>query len=207
MSGGRRPPGRPRLVDLAEPTDLGILRAASGLFLEYGYRGVTMEMVADAAGLTKAAVYYHFHDKASLVVASMQWTFELARSATEAILARPLPLAARLEVLAQAVLGLPQPFTSFGTLLHEAQAELSPDQMQALREAEASVTQPLERAILAAMADGEIQVEDPLLLVHSFVAALGVGQIVAQNGKPLFPDLPRTARMLVSVMFRGIERL
>lgn len=165
-----------------------------------------MEMVAEAAGLTKAAVYYHFHDKAALMVASMQWAFNYARTATEAILARPLPLKERLETLAEVVLSLPQPFSSFGTLLHEAKPELTPDQLRTLHDAEVSVTRPLEQVLFAAIATGEIEIEDPLLLVHSFVAALGVGQTREVDGSFLFPDRRRTARTLVSVMFHGIER-
>ncbi len=205
MPTGRRPPGRPRRIDLAEPTDVGILRAAAQLFMEYGYRGVTMEMVADAAGLTKAAVYYHFHDKASLVVAAMQRTFAAAQTATHAILAQPKPLTERMEELARVVLGLPQPFVAFGALMHEAQAELTQGQITALREAEASVTQPLEETILQAVAAGEIHADDPLLLAHGFVAALGVGQDCTPAGLPLFPDRERTARALVSLFWRGID--
>ncbi len=206
MRSGRRPPGRPRLADLAEPTEVGILRASASLFMEHGYRGVTMDMVAEAAGLTKAAVYYHFHDKASLVVATMQRTFEGARVGTERILAKPRPLAERLEEMAQVVLALPQPFVAFNALMHEAQAELSPDQIATLREAEASVTVPLERAVFRAAASGEIQVEDPLLLVHTFVAALRVGQTIAPDGVPIFPDRQRTAKVLVSMFWQGIGR-
>lgn len=206
MPTGRRPPGRPRRIDLAEPTEVGILRAAAQLFMEYGYRGVTMEMVADAAGLTKAAVYYHFHDKASLVVAAMQRTFDMARTATQAILAQPKPLAERMEELAQIVLGLPQPFVAFGALMHEAQAELTPAQALVMREAEASVTRPLEEAVLQAVALGEVHAEDPLLLAHSFVAALRIGQSFTPEGLPLFPNHTRTARALVSLLWHGIDR-
>ena len=204
MAGGRRPPGRPRLVDLAEPTEVVILRAAAGLFMEHGYRGVTMDMVADAAGLTKAAVYYHFHDKASLVVACMQRTFEGARRATEQLLAQDRPLVERLEEMARVVLGLPQPFVAFNILMHEAQTELSPEQVATLREAEASVTVPLEDEVRRALEQGEIDVDDPLLLVHSFVAALRVGQSVGADGHPLFPDRQRTAKVLVSLFWRGV---
>ena len=172
--------------------------------MEHGYRGVTMDMVADAAGLTKAAVYYHFHDKASLVVACMQRTFEGARRATEQILAQDRPLVERLEEMARVVLGLPQPFVAFNVLMHEAQSELSPEQVATLREAEASVTVPLEDEVRRALERGEIKVEDPLLLVHSFVAALRVGQSVGADGRPLFPDRRRTAQVLVSLFWRGV---
>lgn len=204
MSSGRRAPGRPRLVDLAEPTETAILRAAAQLFMEHGYRGVTMEMVADAAGLTKAAVYYHFHDKASLVVSTMERTFEAARSATQDILDRPLPLRDRLEILARVVLGLPHPYIAFDALMHEALSELNAGQLRTVREAEASVTAPLEQALFDASAQGEIRAGDPLLLCHSFVAALRVGQAASPDGRALFPDFDRAAKELVAIFWRGV---
>ena len=204
LAGGRRPPGRPRLADLTEPTDLAILKAAAQLFMDHGYRGVTMDMVAEAADLTKAAVYYYFHDKASLVVAMLGRTFAAARSGTEEILSQPRPLMERLVAMAEVVLGLPQPFIAFNTLMHEAATELSDVQIQVIREAEASVTAPLEQAVLKAAASGEIMVEDPLLLAHAFVAALRVGQTLTLDGRPRFPDRRRTARVLVTVLWQGV---
>lgn len=46
-----------------------ILAAAERLFVERGYRGISMREIADEVGVTKAALYYHFRDKEQLFVA------------------------------------------------------------------------------------------------------------------------------------------
>lgn len=49
-----------------------ILAAAQRLFVERGYRGISMREIAEAVGMTKAALYYHFRDKEQLFVALLQ---------------------------------------------------------------------------------------------------------------------------------------
>ena len=43
-----------------------ILKIASEEFAKYGYKGVSLERIAKKAGITKAAIYYHFENKAAL---------------------------------------------------------------------------------------------------------------------------------------------
>jgi AcrR family transcriptional regulator len=43
-----------------------VLHEAREFFLKYGYTDVSMQQIADAAGMTKAALYYHFRDKDDL---------------------------------------------------------------------------------------------------------------------------------------------
>ncbi|NPV55792.1 MAG: TetR/AcrR family transcriptional regulator [Anaerolineae bacterium] len=43
-----------------------ILHAAVRLFAARGYHGVSMREIADACGISKAALYYHFQDKQAL---------------------------------------------------------------------------------------------------------------------------------------------
>ena len=43
-----------------------ILKIASREFAKYGYTGVSMDTIAKKAGISKAAIYYHFKNKASL---------------------------------------------------------------------------------------------------------------------------------------------
>ena len=43
-----------------------LLDAASALFLERGYDAVSMQQIADRAGMTKGAPYYHFRNKDDL---------------------------------------------------------------------------------------------------------------------------------------------
>ncbi|HEY7030248.1 MAG TPA: TetR/AcrR family transcriptional regulator [Thermomicrobiales bacterium] len=43
-----------------------VLREAHALFLERGFAEVSMQQIADASGMTKASLYYHFRDKEDL---------------------------------------------------------------------------------------------------------------------------------------------
>ncbi len=43
-----------------------ILKIASREFAKYGYNGVSMDTIAKKAGISKAAIYYHFKSKSSL---------------------------------------------------------------------------------------------------------------------------------------------
>jgi TetR/AcrR family transcriptional repressor of mexJK operon len=65
-----RPPGPGRPKDLEKRA--AILEAAKDLFTEHGYAGVSMDAIAQAAGVSKLTVYNHFEDKQALFVAAIQ---------------------------------------------------------------------------------------------------------------------------------------
>lgn len=56
----RRPPDQART---------SVLSAADRLFYEHGVRAVSVDAIADAAGVTKRTLYYHFPTKEALVAA------------------------------------------------------------------------------------------------------------------------------------------
>lgn len=65
-----------------------ILSAARRLFMEQGFRGIAMRQIAEAVGVTKAALYYHFHDKEELFVAVVEsYLLEMASLIDEAVAA------------------------------------------------------------------------------------------------------------------------
>jgi AcrR family transcriptional regulator len=53
----------------SDPTRERIIAAASALFYAEGIRAVSVDAVADKAGLTKRTLYYHFRSKDDLVAA------------------------------------------------------------------------------------------------------------------------------------------
>ncbi|WP_051324867.1 TetR/AcrR family transcriptional regulator [Candidatus Solirubrobacter pratensis] len=56
----------------AVDTRARILDAARTLFAERGYAGTSMRDLADALGMTKAALYYHFPGKADILLALIE---------------------------------------------------------------------------------------------------------------------------------------
>jgi AcrR family transcriptional regulator len=67
-AGGTCPPGRPR----SAAADRAILEAALRLLGEQGYRGMSMEGIAEAAGVGKATLYRRYHDKADVAAAAVE---------------------------------------------------------------------------------------------------------------------------------------
>lgn len=66
---------RQKLVDFQEPnlnphldTRTKILKSAGKVFGELGYEGATLDIIAEDAGLTKGAVYWHFSSKGDLFI-------------------------------------------------------------------------------------------------------------------------------------------
>jgi AcrR family transcriptional regulator len=59
------------------PAKARIVSAAAGLFAEHGVGGTSLQMIADAIGVTKAAVYHQFKTKEEIVIAAAE--AELAR--------------------------------------------------------------------------------------------------------------------------------
>ena len=49
-----------------------IITAAKPLMVDQGYRGLSMREIAEAVGVSKAALYYHFQDKEQLLLAILE---------------------------------------------------------------------------------------------------------------------------------------
>ena len=58
-----------------EVTEKAILDTAKRLFLEHGYEHVTLQDIAEACGLTKGAIYHHFHGKEEMLDAVTTYMF------------------------------------------------------------------------------------------------------------------------------------
>jgi len=61
-------------------TRVAVLNAARGLFIQHGYAGVTMEEVAEAAGVAKRTLYNNYSDKAALFATMVEHTVAYAES-------------------------------------------------------------------------------------------------------------------------------
>jgi AcrR family transcriptional regulator len=54
------------------PAQTRVIEAALGLFAEHGISGTSLQMIADAIGVTKAAVYHQYNTKEEIVLAVAQ---------------------------------------------------------------------------------------------------------------------------------------
>jgi len=54
--------------DRIEVGRTGVLNAAAALFRQYGYGGVSLRAIANAAGIKAGSIYYHFASKDEIVI-------------------------------------------------------------------------------------------------------------------------------------------
>ena len=79
-----------------------ITTAALELFTEHGVNGTSLQMIADAIGVTKAAVYHQFKTKEELVLAAAEVDLIGLQTALDAAESEGLPQA-RVEVLTRVI--------------------------------------------------------------------------------------------------------
>lgn len=60
------------MKDSSPPTRERILQAAGKLFRQDGIRAISVDAIAEKAGLTKRTLYYHFRSKDDLIAAHLQ---------------------------------------------------------------------------------------------------------------------------------------
>jgi AcrR family transcriptional regulator len=68
-----------------------LLQAAASAFAEKGFPVVTLQDIADRAGVTKGAVYFHFMNKEAVAVAVSEEFYTQLPAVAESVMARQLP--------------------------------------------------------------------------------------------------------------------
>jgi AcrR family transcriptional regulator len=99
-----KPQGRRRLGSVTRSAaQARVLDAALGLFTERGVSGTSLQMIADAVGVTKAAVYHQFRTKEEIVIAVTDAELGKLEDALEAAEAEDDPLRARKVLLTRVI--------------------------------------------------------------------------------------------------------
>jgi len=80
-----------------------ILEAALDLFADHGVSGTSLQMIANAVGVTKAAVYHQFKTKEEIVIAVTEMELANLEDALEAAEAEEDPLRARKVLLTRVI--------------------------------------------------------------------------------------------------------
>lgn len=76
-----------RILALAPDRSRGVLVAAYATFLQFGVRRASMQDIADAAGISRAALYLHYRNKSEIFRALMAHYHEAAVSLVAEVLA------------------------------------------------------------------------------------------------------------------------
>jgi AcrR family transcriptional regulator len=182
-----------------------ILQVARAAFVERGYDAVSMQEIADAARLTKAAIYYHFRDKQELleavVVAEMG---RLIQGVGEQLAAGP-PLRAQLERVA--LFALDAHRGDRIRLINDAHRYCGDDRVHVLRDQIDTPYGLLRDAFASAQERGEIRAGNIDLMLTLFINMIE-GQLKGSRMGPDI-DLPpdQLSRSIVDLLMDGIATL
>lgn len=183
-----------------------LLQAAAEVFAKHGYHGTSVDMVAEAAGYTKGAVYSNFSSKEELFLALLEERREATIADVQAVMDESAPadraqaFGDRRERLAQ---WSPEWF------LLEAEFELyaarHPEVRERIAERQAATRAVVEKAVERHVNDLDLEPTYPLDELAKLVVAVGDGlSLMALNNPDT--DTGRLMQVFLEVMTKGAAR-
>ena len=150
-----------------------ILVQATPLFIAHGYHGLSMRQIAEAAGVTKAALYYHFQDKEALFLAVLGAHLEKVGEVIREVQAEGHTCRERIRLLVRRLLMLPAERRAVIRLASQEIAQVSPTARRAFWETYHERFIDLIQAILAEGVDsGELRPLDPALATWTLLGMM-----------------------------------
>jgi AcrR family transcriptional regulator len=179
-----------------------LLREARARFVARGYADVTMQEVAEAASVTKAAIYYHFGDKESLFIEVVQEEVQRICQGMTAEIERHSTFREQLEAVAFFLLESGN--VDFGRLMKDSERYVSEERRQALKEETPRPVLAMRPAFERAAAAGEVGPGN-LDLSISLYLNMVFGQIRSATFRRIQPVSRRDlARAIADMVIQGI---
>jgi len=179
-----------------------ILQTATVQFLERGYDGVSMREIAEACGITKAALYYHFTGKAELLAEIVTESLDQMSELVEAGRARPGNVEERIRWIIGRIFELSAEQRAIIRLARHDTDRLNEDDRQNVGKAYAErFLQPLAGLLAEGTASGELREFDP-----DWGLWLLLGMLYPFLVPPAISADPRAITELLDVFFHGTAR-
>jgi AcrR family transcriptional regulator len=180
-----------------------ILETATRFFIECGYNGVSMREIAEALGVSKPALYYHFKDKEELFLAILATSLDEMVAGLDLAPGGSAPTRERIGVLVQDLLSLPLERRAVVRLASQELAHVNEASRQAFnREYYAKFIGPIQGLLAEGMDRGELRRTDPaaagwilLGMLHPYFFPSGMRDL---------PLPAESARAIVDVFLDGL---
>lgn len=195
--------GRPRHDQTAKPTKSIILETATTLFLQNGYKIVSMDDVAKACNVTKATIYYYYSTKADLYTDCMIVMMVRISENISKVLANDLPLKSRLYQLIQIHLSATEDI-DLNNFMRDAKINLSEEQQEQMKQSEEKMHEAIQHVLLEAMEKGEIPQHNGKFVTQLFISLLSLGNYRDSNGQAIFTSVDEMAQHIVDFFWKGL---
>lgn len=181
-----------------------ILAAARRLFIEQGYRGLSMRQIAETVGVTKPALYYHFHDKEQLFLAVLHDYLSEMDLLLDRAVQGPGPASERLSRLVRAIFEQPPEQRALIRLASQEMSHLSEAaQADLARAYHQKFLGKIQSLIESGVSAGEFRQLDPLTAAW---ALLGMMYPFFSNTRLLESvHAPAAVETLLALYLNGIS--
>jgi AcrR family transcriptional regulator len=187
------------------PTAARILAAAADLFVARNYADVTVDQVAEAAEVTKGAVYHHFNSKQALYLAMLHHDLAEKRALHERAIDFDGSCVERLRALTGAFLALPPTQRRLIRLIRrDANIFRDPERTELVQAYQTALPDLIERVIRDGVRDGELIPCDPRLMAWQYIAVFEV--LLTPYADQKFTTNEDKLNYVLSVFLNGCAR-
>ncbi|HWQ83588.1 MAG TPA: TetR/AcrR family transcriptional regulator [Anaerolineales bacterium] len=180
-----------------------ILTTARGLFIEYGYRGLSMSVLARAVGVSKAALYYHFQDKEQLFLAVLNELLDEIEILVDQAISDQTDSRLQIQLLVKLILSRPRDERAAIRLASQEMAYISTEASQIFyRQYQEKFIGKIEGIISSGIRAGELRPVDPSLATWALLGMMFPYFYPAQAGEsPLSKTIPE---QLLAIYLGGL---
>ncbi len=177
-----------------------ILDEAAGLFVTHGYHGLSMRQIAEAVGVSKAGLYYHFEDKETLFLAILLHHIERVGALVDEARARGGSARDQVRAVLSNILTHMRGSQRFIRLAEQDAVSLHPESRETMHSAyRQRFLGPIEAILEQGVARGELRPLDP---TQTTWLLLGM----AFSGLSASPErVPAVVELIEGVFFEGVE--
>jgi len=176
-----------------------ILDEARARFLDQGYNATSMQEIADAIGMTKPALYYHFRDKQELLLAVIAREMETGKRAFLEILTTSASLEDRLA--AGAIWCFRSIRGDMGRMMSDMHRVLPSERVMAFKSSHLQPADMVQRILDIGVEQGEVSASaDTASLARMYIGMI-FGQLQMQCGDEIQQINPEPMGKLVAAVF------
>jgi AcrR family transcriptional regulator len=195
-------PRSPRRDEAKAGTRRRVLAAAMEVFAREGYHAARMDAIAQAAGVSKGALYFHFPGKLPLFSALVdEFAGELRADVAVAIAAHQGGVA-RVEAAVTAALDLLGRRRALARIVLIEAASLGPAYATKRREILGRFAALVRRYLDEAVAEGSIPPLDTGVAAYAWLGALN--EVAMQSLEGELPAPPEAAHVLSALLLRSV---
>jgi AcrR family transcriptional regulator len=182
-----------------------ILSTAKILFIQQGYHGMSMRQIAEALGVSKAALYYHFHDKEELLLAILDSFLDEMETALERIRQEQIGAWRQIHALVELILFQPADQRAVIRLSSQEMDQLSLPARQAFDRAyHRKFIDPIRLILQEGIQSGELRPVDPAVATWALLGMMYPYFYPAHSSDLLPPA--EVAERLANIFLDGVAR-